>query len=198
MQKLLYLALLVMLLGMTISASAQERFSIGPRAGINLASLKADGSEFDTNTRFVGGITSTYSINEKTGIGLDLLYSGEGVERGEGLENLALSYVRLPLMFQYFFRDRADDFRPKIYLGVVPGLLVNAEVGEQDVKSSYNTFDFGGTAGLGFHYRLSPSGVWLNTDARYYRGFTGITEAERNPELNNKHWQFSVGVAFGI
>jgi outer membrane protein W len=177
------------------TASAQT-FSIGPRVGVNFAKTE-NGNDVETkaNTLMVLGITSTYSISEHTGIGVDLLYSGEGAEGG-GDNDLALNYIRVPVMFQYFFRDLGDDFRPKIYAGLAPGFLVNAERGETEVIDNFNKFDLAGTAGLGFHYQLSPRGIWLNTDVRYLKGFSDITEAA--PEINNQHWQISLGVSFGM
>lgn len=199
MRKQSVMLCLLIVLAFLQSAGAQEKFSMGPRVGVNFASVGGDNVlDAEANTRLVLGLTSTYSINEKAGIGIDLLYSGEGSERGDELENLAMNYLRIPIMFQYFFRDIEDDFRPKIYAGVAPGFLLTAEVGEQDVKDSYNSFDLGGTAGLGFHYRLSPRGVWLNTDLRYMRGLSNLLDNNGATELFNKQWQASVGVAFGL
>ncbi|WP_170110559.1 porin family protein [Flavilitoribacter nigricans] len=192
--KKLSLALFVAALVALTTTTFAQTFSIGPRVGVNFANLTSDGSDFQNNTLLVAGITSTYSINEKAGIGVDLLYSGEGAE-SNNFGDLALNYVRLPIMFQYFFRELGDDFRPKIYAGVAPGLLVNAEQGEREVIDNYNKFDFAGTAGLGFHYRIT-GGTWLNTDVRYLRGFSNVIDA--TPELYNQHVQVSVGLSFGI
>lgn len=193
MKKLAIILSMALSLAGVYTASAQT-FSIGPRAGVNFASLESNDRESAVNTLLVLGLTSTYSISEHTGIGVDLLYSGEGAERPGG--DLALNYIRVPIMFQYFFRDLGDDFRPKIYAGVAPGFLVNAEVGEVEVIDNYNKFDMAGTAGVGFHYRIAPRGVWLNTDVRYLRGFSDVTDT--NPDLRNNHWQVSLGLAFGI
>lgn len=187
------LALLVAALVALAQMTYAQTFSIGPRVGVNFSTLNSDNSNFQNNTLLVAGITSTYSISEHSGIGVDLLYSGEGAEGNVG--NIALNYIRVPIMFQYFFRDLGDDFRPKIYAGVAPGFLVNAEVGEREVIDNYNKFDFGGTAGLGFHYRLGRTS-WLNTDLRYLHGFSSVTDA--TPDLTNRHVQLSLGVSFGI
>lgn len=186
---------MALLMTFTYTVSAQN-FSIGPRVGVNFAkTTNSNDVATKANTLMVLGITSTYSISEHTGLGVDLLYSGEGSEGG--VENdLALNYIRIPVMFQYFFRDLGDDFRPKIYAGIAPGFLVNAERGETEVIDSYNKFDLAGTAGLGFHYRVSPRGIWLNTDVRYLQGFSDITESAS--ERYNQHWQVSLGLSFGL
>lgn len=193
MKKLSLTLLTAALMALTYTTYAQT-FSIGPRVGVNFANLTTNNnSDNATNTLLVAGITSTYSISENSGIGVDLLYSGEGAENPGG--DLALNYLRMPIMFQYFFGQLGEDFRPKIYAGVAPGLLVNAERGETEVINSYKKFDIAGTAGLGFHYRLGRTS-WLNTDVRYLRGFSDITESAS--ELFNEHWQVSLGVSFGI
>ena len=195
MKKLSIALTTVALLVLGISSTSAQVFSIGPRVGVNFASIDGNADESDVNTLMVLGITSTYSISEHSGIGVDILYSGEGAERAAD-GDLALNYIRVPVMFQYFFHELGDDFRPKIYLGLAPGLLVNAEAGETEVIDNYEKFDLAGTAGVGFHYQLSPRGVWLNADARYMHGFSNIVDT--TPELRNRHWQLSLGVAFGI
>lgn len=194
MKKLLFAITAAFLLIITTKLSAQN-FSIGPRIGLNFATLTDGNTASDSRTGLVAGITSTYSINEKSGIGVDLLYSSEGSSLGNNID-LSLDYLRLPIMFQYFFGALGEDFRPKIYAGVVPGLLLNAERGNTEVTDNYEDFDLAGTAGLGFHYRLSPKGVWLNADARYLRGFTDIDQG--GADTYNQHWQLSLGVSFGV
>ncbi|WP_367390572.1 porin family protein [Lewinella sp. LCG006] len=199
MNKLPVLLITTIFLILTGSLFAQKTLSLGPRLGVNFSSLVGDDANTDTQTGLVLGLTSTYSINEKTGLGVDLLYSREGAESKIGEINTHLDYIRIPVTFQYFFRGWEDDFRPKIYAGIVPGILVGAEVGGEDAKDQTNGFDLAGTLGLGFNYRLSEGarGVWLNTDLRYQRGFTSVPEAD-DFEIFNQTLQFSVGVAFGL
>lgn len=186
---------------MTLTGSlfAQKTLSLGPRLGLNFSSLVGDNADTDTQAGLVFGLTSTYSINEKTGLGVDLLYSREGAESKIGEVNTHLDYIRIPVTFQYFFRGWEDDFRPKLYAGIVPGILVNAEAGEEDIKDQTNSFDVAGTVGLGFNYRLGNGtrGIWLNTDLRYLRGFTSVSEVDQF-DVFNQSLQLSVGVAFGL
>ncbi len=189
------------LICLTLAGSlfAQKTLSLGPRIGFNSSSLVGDDAETDSQLGLVLGLTTTYSINEKTGLGVDVLYSREGAESKIGEVNTHLDYVRIPITFQYFFRGWEDDFRPKLYAGIVPGILVGAEVNEEDIKDQTNSFDLAGTVGLGFNYRLGNGtrGVWLNTDLRYLRGFTSVPEADEF-DVFNQSLQLSVGVAFGL
>ena len=58
----------------------KNRLSIGPRAGLNFATVDAESASRVTG--LAAGITSTYSINEGSGVSVDLLYSAEGYEQG--------------------------------------------------------------------------------------------------------------------
>ena len=185
MNRITSFSLVAVLLLVFGSVYAQSTISIGPRLGANFSTFVGDDSNAETNTAIVAGLTSTYSINEKSGLGLDLLYSREGAESNFGDTNVKLDYLRLPITFQYFFRSWEDDFRPKLYLGVVPGVLLQAEVADLEVKESYNSFDVAATAG------------WLNTDFRYWRGLTNVLD-DVDAELFNQSWQLSLGLAFGL
>ena len=71
MKKLL-LILSVVLLITTVSQLNAQNLSLGPRIGLNLASTTNGTTSSDSKLGLVVGITSTYSINEKSGIGVDL------------------------------------------------------------------------------------------------------------------------------
>jgi len=199
MKKLPVILFTLFCLVLTSSLFAQKTLSLGPRIGLNMSSLVGDNADTDAQLGLVLGLTTTYSINEKTGLGIDLLYSQEGAESKVGEINTHLDYVRIPITFQYFFGGWEDDFRPKIYAGIVPGILVKAEVEEQDIKDQMNSFDLAGTVGLGFNYRLGNGtrGIWLNTDLRYLRGFTSVFDTDA-ADIFNQSLQLSVGVAFGL
>ena len=134
MKKLPVILFAIVCLALTSSLFAQKTLSLGPRIGFNASSLVGDDADTDTQLGLVLGLTTTYSINEKTGLGVDLLYSQEGAESKVGEINTHLDYVRIPITFQYFFRGWEDDFRPKLYLGLVPWILVGAEVNDEDIK----------------------------------------------------------------
>ena len=199
MKKLPVILFAIICLTLTGSLFAQKTFSLGPRIGLNMSSLVGDDTDTDAQLGLVLGLSTTYSINEKTGLGVDLLYSREGAESKVGEINTHLDYVRIPVTFQYFFGGWEDDFRPKLYAGIVPGILVKAEVEEQDIKDQMNSFDVAGTVGLGFNYRLGNGtrGIWLNTDLRYLRGFTSVFDTDGS-DVFNQSLQLSVGVAFGL
>lgn len=199
MSKLSFVLSLVLSLCFVGTAMAQMNLSLGPRIGFNASKIVGDDAgDVDASTGLVLGLSSTYSINEKTGLGIDLLYSQEGASlKGTDLET-DLDYLRIPVTFQFFFRGWEDDFRPKVYAGLAPGFLLSAESAGNDIKEDINSFDLAGVLGLGFNYRLTQSGVWLNTDFRYLPGLTQLANVENPGDTFNQSLQFSVGVLFGL
>ena len=174
-----------------LSAQFHNRFSIGPRIGLNFASV--DRENTSSTTGLALGLTSTYSLNEATGLTIDALYSAEGFKEN-GVET-DLAFLRVPILYDVFFGKLGENLRPKIYLGVAPGFLLKAETNNRDVESQYKNFVIDLAAGAGFNYRLA-SRVWLNTDARLGLGLTSFKE--NVDDYNNLTIQISLGVAYGL
>lgn len=174
----------------------QSNFSIGPRIGVNFSNV-SDPEEAELLTGLVLGLTSTYSINENSGITVDALYSREGYEIvGTGIN---LNYLRIPVLYNIFFGELGQKFRPKVFLGPQLGFLMTAKVGESDIKYDMNKFSFGLGAGLGFNYRIG-SRVWLNTDLRSYFDLNKISDnaIDYPEEPRIRNIQLSVGIAWGL
>ncbi len=134
------------------NAQVGDQTSIGPRVGVNFSNVSnVDGSE--SLTGLVLGLTSTYSISESSGFTVDLLYSAEGYTLNGNDHHL--NYLQIPILFDLFFGELGNKFRPKVYAGVTPGFLLNAKVNDTEVNDFYNTFNLGLTGGLGFNLRVS-------------------------------------------
>jgi len=199
MRKFLFV---IVVLSIAIGLQAQVN-SIGPTVGFNYARL----SERD-NARpsFNFGILYNYSIFERSGLGLEVLYSQEGSTTKIGNVNFtnALNYLRIPLEFNYYFGTLKDDFRPKIFAGPSFAFLVGGEsksqIGSTEVKYNskdiYESFDVGFLVGVGFNYRLADM-LWLNFDAGYTHGFLNVDKGT-NPGLKNRLINVNLGVAYGF
>ncbi|MBK8392956.1 MAG: hypothetical protein IPL23_28425 [Saprospiraceae bacterium] len=72
--KQLFFACIFAFCGLSLTRNnPNDNFSLGPKIGINFVNVN---NEFtDINPGLVFGLTSTYSLNETSGIGVDLLYS---------------------------------------------------------------------------------------------------------------------------
>ena len=174
-----------------------DKFSIGPRVGVNFANV----SNVENSKSLTGlaiGLTSTYSINETAGLTFDLLYSGEGYELGD--DALKLSYLQIPIYFDVFLGQQGENFRPKVYAGFVPGFLLHAKANDTELdKDQFSGFNFAFSGGLGFNLRVTDR-VWLNTDLRAYLGLTDIRDDafQVGDKQANNNVQLSLGLAYGL
>ncbi len=177
--------------------NAQDDFSIGPRVGVNFSNI----SHVDNSKSLAGlaiGLTSTYSINETSGLTMDLLFSREGytVEPND----VKFSYLRIPIYYDVFFGKLGDSFRPKVYIGIAPGFLLGSKVNDEVAdKNQFSDFDFPISGGLGFNLRVSNR-IWFNADLRAYLGLTDVrAKAYQSGDANhNSNTQLSVGLAYGL
>ncbi|MEO5905969.1 MAG: porin family protein [Saprospiraceae bacterium] len=174
--------------------NAQDRFSIGPRVGLNFSNVSNfEGSESLTGLAL--GLTSTYSISESTGITVDLLYSGEGFTFGG--DDYKLSYLQLPILFDVFFGELGSSFRPKVYAGVAPGFLMGYKVNDDKAdKDDLNSINLSLVGGLGFNARVA-SRIWLNADLRAYLGLSDYNDNGGDKSALSTI-QPSIGLAYGL
>lgn len=167
---------------------AQQRWSGGPRLGLNLSTAAGD----IDNTKLtpglaVGGFVMYSDINH-FGVSVDLLYSQRGFRYkqadrfGDVDFRQRLHYVELPILLRYFL-NRSGKVRPNLFLGPNVGFLVganrpnpvnNALPGISTVDL-FNKVDLGATAGLSLNFRVRQA-QRLHVDARYTLGLTDITK----------------------
>ena len=150
--------------GASFGQLTNSNFSIGPRVGVNFSNVN-NPDQAELLTGLAAGLTSTYSINENSGITVDLLYSGEGYKIGDTKTNL--NYLRIPILYNIFFGELGQAFRPKVFLGPQVGFLMSAESGGTSIKENTKGVSLGLGAGLGFNYRINDR-MWLNTDLRSF------------------------------
>lgn len=174
--------------------NAQDDFSIGPRVGVNFSNV-SNVSNSKSLTGLALGLTSTYSINETSGLTVDLLYSNEGYAISDNKYKIA--YLQIPIYYDLFFGKLGDSFRPKVYVGIQPGFLLHAKYNDTEVdKSSLNSFNAALSGGAGFNYKIA-SRIWLNADLRAFLGLSDISEAIADKQANNTI-QVSLGLAYGL
>ena len=195
--KILFMLLLIFTCWTASFAQTQDRWSIGPRAGINFSNVN-NIDESESVTGLVLGLTTTYSLNENSGLTLDLLYSSEGYQAP--FEEYHLRYLQIPFYYNYFFGDLGDRLRPKIYVGIAPAFWLGGTLNELDVNDEYyNKFMVSGTGGLGFNYRVGNR-IWLNTDLRSFIGLSDIRAKNfiESESINPRTVQLSLGLAYGF
>jgi len=161
------------------TVNAQQ--AIGIKGGLNIASL----SGFEGRSRISGhgGVFLHHTINKNWCFQPELLYSGEGQRyMSGGVERtLALGYLQLPLMIQYYPA-------PQVYLEAGPqfGLLLSAQDKVDDYEEQINAkddFTTGQVAiGLGIGYKASEKLVLYG---RYNFGLTDVSRFDNIVDHSN-------------
>jgi hypothetical protein len=153
-----------------LSVDAQN--AIGLKGGLNIANL----SGFNGRSRISGhgGVFLHHTINKNWCFQPELLYSGEGQRYFSGGEEhtLALDYLQLPLMIQYYPV-------PNIYLEAGPqvGVLLSAQdkvngfdEGHSNVKGDFSSAQV--AIGLGAGIKASEQIIFYG---RYNFGLTDVS-----------------------
>ena len=196
-KKILFVLSLICACWLGSFAQEQDRWSIGPRVGVNWSNVtNVDGSEAITGLAI--GPTITYSINENSGITFDILYSSEGYKTPA--EEFAIRYLQIPLYYDFFFGELGNAFRPKVYVGLQPGFFLNTKSDDIEFGDDYfNKFVLAATGGLGFNLRVANR-IWLNTDLRSHIGLSDIRadEFQSGDAQRPRNVQLSLGLCYGF
>lgn len=196
-KRLLFIVLMITTGWIASNAQEEDRWSIGPRGGVNFANV-TNVEESQSITAMVLGLTTTYSFNENTGLTLEALYSVEGFKAP--FTEMHLRYLQIPLYFDYFFGKLGDRLRPKVYVGIVPGFFLGGTDNDLDVnKDYYNKFVVAASGGLGVNWRIANR-IWLNADLRSFVGLSDIRSSDNQmgDSVKPSNVQFSLGLCYGI
>jgi outer membrane protein W len=196
-KRILFIVLMITTSWIASNAQIKDRWSIGPRGGVNFANV-TNVEESQSITGVVLGLTTTYSLNENSGLTLEALYSVEGYKAP--FSEYHLRYLEVPLYFDYFFGQLGDRFRPKVYVGVAPAFYLGGTLNDLNNNDEYfNKFLISATGGLGFNYRIANR-IWLNTDLRSFIGLSDIRAKNFNEgdSVNPRIVQVSLGLCYGL
>lgn len=168
----------------------EGQVEVGVKGGINSARL----SGFNGNSRISGhaGLFLHHTINTRWCFQPELLFSGEGQDyfSGGGERTIALDYISVPLMIQYFATKQ-------LYFEAGPqvGILASAQDKGSDreninVKDDYTPAQIGLNVGLGV--KVTPKfGIY----GRYH---FGLTDVSRFDNIVDHSQVGQLGVAFRL
>lgn len=205
----------LLLLAFTIqSASAQQRWSIGPRVGANISTLMGDvPAAADVKWLAgwsVGGFIMYSDINH-FGISADILYSQKGARitnRSTAGSSTTftqrINYLEIPVLARYFLTLKGS-FRPNIFIGPSVAFKLNATQKDyegtatpqanRDNTDSYRPADLGLTGGIALNFEVAK-GKRILLDARYTYGLTDISLAPAS--VRNSAVTLNLSYGFGI
>ncbi|XWW44390.1 PorT family protein [Fibrella sp. USSR17] len=202
-------------------SQSRQRWSFGPRAGLNLSNFAGNNavtygvpnnvSNVTVNRLLPGveaGVGFMYSDISRFGFAVDVLYSQQGSQTKyitnniETIQNTRLNYLAAPITARYFL-NRSGNFRPNVYAGIVPAVMLNAnqtsKVGSAsskgDIQDRFRKGDLGLTAGFQANFRTGDR-QRFTVDARYTYGLPNISVATN--DLHNQMVTVGLGYNFGI
>lgn len=170
-----------------IFAAQAQDIKFGVKGGLNLATL----SDVDGSSKLsghIGGFANFKFTN--WALQPEIMFSGQGAnDIGIGDSKWALSYINIPVLFQYYFM-------PEFYAEAGPqmGFLLSAKSKNDgvsvDIKDGFKTVDIGSAIGVGYKF---PIGVGVY--ARYNFGFTDLVDGSLDPR--NSFFQLGASYTFG-
>lgn len=186
---------------------AQQRFSAGPRVGLNLSTF-AGTPGYTFRPGVTAGAFLMYSSLNHFGISGDVLYSQMGGKYsvGNSSHNARINYLEIPLALRYFLTLKGD-FRPNVFFGPSVAVKLNAKrtsyiengIARADIDNSDNfrAADLGLIAGFQLNFKGLAERQRFLIDARYRYGLTDIT-IDNNAQVNNSTITLTLGYGFGI
>jgi len=185
MKKLLFTLFVVCL-----STGAFAQLSGGLKAGLNLGNQKwelgSDSESYSGTSFHIGGYV-TLPLGDALSLQPELLYNSLKVDAGG--DDLTLSYLSIPVMFQYGFADNKFN----VQAGPQLGLLLSSDPSEFKDEDGVTGTDFSLGLGAGANFGK------LNVTARYCIGLSNIAgDALKDAfgddfSIKNNNFQLSVG-----
>ncbi|MEZ0541504.1 porin family protein [Fibrella arboris] len=202
-------------------SQSRQRWSFGPRVGLNLANFGGtDATSYGVPTnagsvsanRLLPGVEAgvgfMYSDISRFGFAVDVLYSQQGnqtkftTNNVETTRNTRLNYLAAPITARYFL-NRSGNFRPNVYAGIVPAVLLSAKQVDKpenatntgNIDDRFRKGDLGLTAGFQANFRTGDR-QRFTIDARYTYGVPNVSVYTSN--LHNQLITVGLGYNFGI
>ena len=205
----------LVLLGISLSvATAQQRFSVGPRVGANLSSFAGRSEGNSYRSGLAAGMFVMYSSLNHFGISVDALYSqlGANYAATDALSQTPitykqrLTYIEVPIALRYFLTP-SGKFRPNLFVGPSLGFLVKGEslpterlgilFPTIDNTSSFRPLDLGLTAGVQLNFPGFDERQRFLIDGRYRYGLNDVRK-DNSANWHNSAFTLTLGYSFGV
>ncbi|HZH66836.1 MAG TPA: porin family protein [Flavisolibacter sp.] len=188
MKKILFVFSIV---AASVAANAQTAF--GVKAGANIANLKFSGGgvseSLDSKIGFHAGGFVNIPVSSNFRIQPEALFSMEGAKNKEDNSKVNLSYINIPVMFQYSASGFYGETGPQ--LGLLMSAKAKEDGEEEDVKDQLETTNLSWAIGAG--YKLSNG---LGFGARYNLGLSNIGKSEDGEEGKLKSNVIQIGLTY--
>ncbi len=180
---------------------AQQRFSAGPRLGVNLSNFTGGSVDTKPIAGLAAGVFLMYSSLNHFGISADLLYSQKGAKIQAPYKQ-RINYLEIPIALRYFL-NRGGDFRPNLFVGPAIGFKLSATEtnlttdARRDMASEINAVDLGLLAGFQLNFKGLGARQRFLIDGRYTYG---LPETFTRTDVNrhNSVFTLTLGYGFGV
>jgi len=178
---------------------AQKGFSLSLKATPQFSFLQNKDDDNNNNYNQKGtfnsnfGIGGTYNFTDRTGVGVDLLYSlqGQRYDLNDKPFNQKNQYIKVPVYFSY----NTDPSRQVSFVGKLGpqvNFLTNSKLDDgdghdiiDDTKNRYESTTFGAMASAGVQYKLNPS-LYLNSAVRFDTDFTNAEDNDYSGRISGR------------
>jgi hypothetical protein len=184
----LFISTVLSVLFITGTALAQHA-NIGIKGGVNVYTIKNDNNtSFDPKVNFHIGLLGHFHISDQFALQPEIVYSAQGAQyqaAGQDVK-LNLSYINVPLLFQYMF-DNGFRLQAGPQIGFLASAKTEINDNSTNRKDDFESIDVG--LGIGASY-VNPSSNF-GLDIRYNAGLSNIN---KNGSVNS----FNRGLQLGV
>ncbi|MBX2992224.1 MAG: PorT family protein [Bacteroidetes bacterium] len=205
---------------LTVPSVSQIKFSVGPKAGLNVSSLSVDPDPYQGNP----GISKSGILRLVAAAQIELLFGGMfGVQIEPGYngastkwqnqqgasETISISKIDIPILFKILLMS--GTFQPYGFAGPCLGIVASATQKvdllqgapqETDIKSNVSSLDFALAFGGGAKFNLTKS-VALTGDVRYALGLSNVDarqvqQGATAPSAKSRGFMIQFGALFSL
>ena len=190
----------------TGAAMAQEKFTFGPKIGVDYTHYWGENVEHGGHLNYQAGVFMEYRFTSKFSIAPEVVFAAQGgkYEFKRNIEGIDVelketdhvNYINVPVMLKYYVAPALSiDFGPQVGFNVYSKNTIEGKVEKlkeketTDMKKYTKTVDFG--LGLGLTYNITEE-VFIQ--ARYTMGLTKVFNVD--DDSKNGNGQIAIGFRF--
>ncbi|WP_221392204.1 porin family protein [Dyadobacter sp. NIV53] len=164
-----------------------QKFSLGPKAGVNISNYTGGNIESDVLVGYhIGGVLN-YGFGNVFSIQPEVLFSTQGAKvQSNGSKNdFKVSYITIPVMFK--FKANGGFY---VEVGPQAGFRISSDIPDQTINNFAKNLDLSLGAGLGYQ-----SAIGLGVGVRYIAGLTMVgnfSGQNIDPDFKNSVIQASI------
>ncbi len=191
-----FLLVVMAIIGVSNSSSAQEYWNFGIKGGVNFTNMTSDGFEDNkSRTGFHLGVLAEIPVSDRFSFQPEVIYSTQGTEEETSnyTNEYQLDYIQLPLIAKLYLIDGlALEAGPSFNFLVNEEYKFDGGVLNLESDTEYaSTFEFGGAFGASYKFN---NGFFVN--GRYVQGFTDAFDSDSFDDDAIKNNGFQLGVGF--